>query len=70
VAGTTKTWKTNASVSAGETFTADLTLNGSVISVPAWMSINLTAKSLLVDTLFTSGITKADVGDYTLKLTG
>jgi hypothetical protein len=70
VAGTTKTWKTNASVSAGETFTADLTLNGSVISVPAWMSINLTAKSLLVDTLFTSGITKADVGVYTLKLTG
>jgi hypothetical protein len=69
-AATTKSWKTDAPATAGETFTAVLTLNGAAISFPAWMTINYTAGSVTIDTMFTSGISKADLGVYSLTVTG
>lgn len=54
----------------GEVFSYTLQKDGSAIATPAWMSINFTTRTITVDTLFTSGITKADVGVYTLAITG
>lgn len=37
---------------------------------PSWFTLSLTGKTLTVNTLFASGITKLDVGMYTLTITG
>lgn len=57
--------------SYGESFTAVLSKGGTSISpFPAWFKLNLDTKTLTVDTLFSSGITLADLGNYVLTITG
>lgn len=63
-------WATSDPGGNGESITYTLSKAGSTIMAPSWFILSLTGKTLTINTLLSSGITKLDVGMYTLIITG